>query len=126
MKKILLILLTVATVVCALQPLAMLGATDQGWLSKEQTFLVASVAALILTTILIWLRIRWALPLAVAAYFVFGFYHAWKIYGTIRSENYSGPAMLVLLVFIGLCPFVSALAAAAWGREFCERTKHAG
>ena len=126
MKKILLILLTVATVLCALERFAMLGATDQVWLPKEQAFVVASVAALVLTTILVWSRVRWVLPLAVAAYFVFGFYHAWKIYGTIQSDSYSGPAVLVLLLFIGLCPFVAALVAAAWGREFCERTKHAG
>ena len=126
MKKILFILLTVATVLCALEPLAMLDATDQGWLPTEQAFLAASVSALVLTTILLWSRIRWALPLAVAAYFVFGFYHAWKIYGTIRSENYSGPVVLVLLVFIGICPFAAALVAAAWGKEFCERATHAG
>jgi hypothetical protein len=125
-KKILIILLTVATVLCTIDPLSMLGAANQGWLPMEQTFLASSVAALILATILLWGRVRWVLPLVVAAYFVFGVYHAWKIYGTIRSENYSGPAVLVLLIFIGLCPFVAALVAAAWGGEFCYRTKHAG
>jgi|GEM_PF-2461307 len=125
-KKIVIILLTVGTVLCAFEPLAMLGATDQEWLPTEQTFLVASAAALILTTVLFWWRLRWALPRAVTAYLVFGFYHAWKIFGTIRSENYSGPAVLVLLVFIGLCPFAAALVAATWGREFCRRTTQAG
>jgi hypothetical protein len=125
-KKILIFVLTVATVVCALEPLSMLGATDQGWFPMEPTFLAASVGALVLATVLLWSRVRWALPLAVVAYFVFGCYHAWKIYGTIRSKNYSSPAMLVLLVFIGLCPFVAALVAVVWGGEFCERAKHAG
>jgi hypothetical protein len=125
-KKILIIVLALATVVCALEPLSMLGATDQGWLPMEQTFLAASVGALVLATVLLLWRVRCVLRFAVAAYLIFGSYHAWKIYGTVRSENYSGPPVLVLLLFIGLCPFVAALVAAAWGGEYCERTKHAG
>jgi len=86
-KKILLVLLTVATVLCALEPLSMLDATDQGWLPMEQGLLAASVGALVIASVLLWSRVRWALPLVVVAYFVFGCYHAWKIYGTIRRTK---------------------------------------
>ncbi len=118
--------LTTATVLCTLDPISMLGATDQGWLPMERTFLAASVLAVSLTTILLWSRLRWALPLVVSAYFVFGFYQAWKLSSTIRSENYAGPAVLVFLVFVDFCPFVAAAVTAAWGREFCERAAHIG
>jgi hypothetical protein len=120
-KQALLILLMAATVLCALQPLSIIGATDQSWLPMEQAFLAATVGVLILSTALLWARIRSAPALTVAAYLVFGIYHVGKIWGTMRAENYKGTAVLALLVFIGLCPFVAAIAAATWGGQFCRK-----
>jgi hypothetical protein len=120
-KKTLIIVLTAASILCAFEPLSMLGATDQSWLPMERGFLVATFIALVVTTLLLWARVRWALVPAVAAHVIFGSYLAWLIAGTIRSQNYSGTAVLVFLICMGLCPFLAALAAAVWGREFYQR-----
>ena len=120
-KKTLIIVLTAASILCAFEPLSMLGATDQSWLPMERGFLIVISIALVITTLLFWARVRWALAPAVAAHVVFGSYLAWLIAGTIRSQNYSGPVVLVFLVCMGLCPFLAALVAAVWSREFYQR-----
>ena len=120
-KKALIVVLTAASILCAFEPVSMLGATDQSWLPMERGFLVVIFVALVVATLLLWARVRWALVPAISTNVVFGTYLAWLITGTIRNQNYSGTAVLVFLVCMGLCPFLAALAAAVWGREFCER-----
>jgi hypothetical protein len=121
-KKILIIGLTGASVLCAFEPLSMLSATDQSWLPMERGFLIAIFIALVITTLLLWSRVRWAVAPTVAAHAVFGCYFAWLIIGTIRSQNYSGPVIAVFLVCMALCPFLAALTAALWGRKLCQRS----
>jgi len=123
-KKALIIALTAASLLCIVDPLSRLGATDQNWLPMEREFLIASSTGLVLATVLLWARVRLALVPAVVAHLVFGSYLAWLIIGTIRSENYSGPVVLVFLVCMGLCPFLAAFAAAVWSRDFFERGRH--
>jgi len=121
-KKALIIALTAASLLCIVDPLSRLGATDQNWLPMEREFLIASSTGLVLATVLLWARVRLALVPAVVAHLVFGSYLAWLIIGTIRSENYSGPVVLVFLVCMGLCPFLAAFAAAIFlnGGDICR------
>ena len=71
-KKILLIQVTLATVLCTLEPLSMLSATHQYWLPMEDPFLALCGVTLIIATILLWSRFAWVLPIVVPAYLVFG------------------------------------------------------
>jgi len=101
----------------------MLGATDQGWLPGEPAFVGLSAGAVLVTTVMLWLRVRAVVSFYVAAAIVFGCYEGWRIASCIRSENYDGPWVLAFLVVMGLCPFAAALMVALWGADFCRQAK---
>jgi ribose/xylose/arabinose/galactoside ABC-type transport system permease subunit len=120
-KKVLFVLVTAATALSALELTAQMGAGDPRLPAQE--WLLGMIAAVVISTGLLWMRLGWAVALAVVSYLAFGCIHAWMIYGVIQSGNYSGPAILVVLAFIGLCPFAAAFITSMWGIEFCRRVK---
>jgi hypothetical protein len=52
----------------------MLGATDQDWLPGEPAFVMWSAGAVLVTTVMLWLRVRAVVSFYVAAVIVFGCY----------------------------------------------------
>jgi hypothetical protein len=120
--KIAIVGLTGASILCALEPLSMLGATSQDWLPGERTFVLVSAGALFASVGLLWAKVRWSLVITVSALIIFGLYQARWIFGTIQSANYDGFAILVFLLFMLSCPFAAAVVVALWGRDFCIGT----
>jgi hypothetical protein len=117
-KKIAILILPGASVLCALEPLSMLGTTDQDWVRGEQVFVVVLAGVLFTSVALFWAKARWILAITVSSLVVFGLYEARRIFGTIYNGNYDGLLILVFLLLMGFCPFTAAVAVAVWGRRF--------
>jgi len=114
LKKALLILLTAATVLCALEVTAQMGVGDHRL--PHQEWLLALVGAVVVSTVLLWLRLRGAVVLAVASYLAFGCYQAGCLRRCSKRELLESCCSASPLPYRHL-PFLAATAAALCGPD---------
>jgi len=89
------IVLTAASVLFAMEPLSRLGAADQSWFRMEQDFLVITFVVLVITTLLLWSRVRWVLVPSIGSarglWLLLGVAHhrhdsQWELLGTTGPD----------------------------------------
>lgn len=123
-KRVVILLLTGASLFCTMAQLLRLRNSDEDWLPMERGFLIVTSCIVFVTTLLLWARVRRVVTFTVAALIVFGLYQGALIYSTVWSENYSGITVFFFLLLMALCPFVAAGLSVLWRKEFCDRTCH--
>ena len=119
-RKLLFLVLTAISVAATVEPFSLYTMSTIHVLRVERLFAGVVCLSVAGFTVLIWLRKRWVLSLAVASDLVFGLWYLHRLNGTIRSHNYLSWDCLIIPFAWALSAFIAAGVLMLWGDKYCK------